>query len=107
MWLHPGHRGARASPALLAAVRNWALRDGATTLMLWVTRSNHAAARLYRRAGFSETGACMPLPSNPALIQDPLALEWGIRRRLVTTAANSRVQVQPRMGHIQLEVSAT
>jgi GNAT superfamily N-acetyltransferase len=75
MWLHPGHRGAGASTALLAAVRNWALRDGATTLMLWVTRSNHAAARLYRRAGFSETGACKPLPSNPALIEDQLALD--------------------------------
>ena len=75
MWLHPGHRGAGASTALLAAVRTWALRDGATTLMLWVTRSNHAAARLYRRAGFSETGACKPLPSNPALIADQLALD--------------------------------
>jgi GNAT superfamily N-acetyltransferase len=75
MWLHPGHRGAGASRALLAAVRNWALRDGATTLLLWVTRSNHAAAKLYRRAGFSETGACKPLPSNPALIEDQLALD--------------------------------
>ena len=75
MWLHPGHRGAGASTALLAAVRNWALRDGATTLMLWVTRSNHAAAKLYRRAGFSETGACKPLPSNPATIEDQLALD--------------------------------
>lgn len=35
MRLHPGHRGAGASMALLAAVRKWALRDGATTLMLW------------------------------------------------------------------------
>jgi ribosomal protein S18 acetylase RimI-like enzyme len=35
-------------------VQNWALRDGATTLTLWVTRGNHAATRLYRRAGFSK-----------------------------------------------------
>ncbi|WP_460800493.1 GNAT family N-acetyltransferase [Nocardioides pacificus] len=75
MWLHPGHRGAGASTALLAAVRHWALRDGATTLTLWVTRSNHAAARVYRRAGFCETGACRPLPSNPSLLEDHLALE--------------------------------
>ncbi|MCA1783845.1 MAG: N-acetyltransferase family protein [Dermatophilaceae bacterium] len=75
MWLHPRHRGTGASAALVAAVRTWAARDGATTLMLWVTRSNHAAARLYRRAGFSETGACKPLPSNPALIEDQLALD--------------------------------
>jgi GNAT superfamily N-acetyltransferase len=75
MWLHPGHRGSGVSTALLAAVRNWALCDGAATLMLWVTRSNHAAAKLYRRAGFSETGACRPLPSNPATIEDQLALD--------------------------------
>jgi GNAT superfamily N-acetyltransferase len=75
MWLHPGHRGTGASTALLAAVRDWALRDGATTLVLWVTRSNHAAAKLYRRAGFSETGASKPLPSNRALIEDQLALD--------------------------------
>jgi GNAT superfamily N-acetyltransferase len=75
MWLHPGHRGRGVSAALLAAVRNWALHDGATTLMLWVTRSNHAAGKLYRRAGFVETGASKPLPSNPALIEDQLALD--------------------------------
>lgn len=75
MWLHPGHRGAGASTALLAAVRNWASRDGATTLMLWVTRSNHAAASLYRRAGFSETGACKPLPSDPTFLEEQLAVD--------------------------------
>ncbi|QNN52775.1 GNAT family N-acetyltransferase [Nocardioides mesophilus] len=75
MWLHPRHRGAGASTALLAAVQDWALRDGATTLMLWVTRGNHAATRLYRRAGFSETGARKPLPSNPALVEVQLALD--------------------------------
>ncbi len=75
MWLDPRHRGAGASIALLAAVRDWALRDGATTLMLWVTRGNHAAAALYRRAGFSESGACKPLPSNPALVEDQLVLD--------------------------------
>jgi hypothetical protein len=34
-----------------------------------------AAGDLYRRAGFSETGACRPLPSNPALIEDQLTLD--------------------------------
>lgn len=70
MWIHPGHRGAGASVALLSAVRDWARRDGATALVLWVTRGSHAAAGLYRRAGFSETGACKPLPSDPRLIED-------------------------------------
>jgi GNAT superfamily N-acetyltransferase len=54
MWLHPRHRGTGVSKALLAAVRDWAHRDGATTLILWVTRSNHAAAELYQGVGFSE-----------------------------------------------------
>lgn len=74
MWLHPAHRGAGTSTALLDAVQEWALRDGATTLMLWVTRGNRAATRLYRRAGFVETGACKPLPSNPALVEEQMAL---------------------------------
>lgn len=75
MWVRPGHRGRGASTALVGAVRDWALSDGATTLMLWVTRGNEAASSLYRRAGFSETGDSKPLPSNPAVIEDRLALD--------------------------------
>ena len=75
MWVHPGHRGTGASTALLAAVRSWALRDGATTLTLWVTRGNVAATGLYRRGGFTGTGVCKPLPSDPDLIEDELALD--------------------------------
>jgi GNAT superfamily N-acetyltransferase len=81
MWLDPGYRGAGASTLLLTAVQDSALHDGATTLMLWVTRGNRAAARLYRRAGFSETGACKPLPSNPPLVEDQLTLDLHRRRR--------------------------
>lgn len=43
--------------------------------MLWVTRGNHAAARLYQRAGFSESGACETLPSNPAVLEDQLVFD--------------------------------
>ncbi len=75
MWLHPGHRGSGASTALVAAVRSWSLRDDAATLMLWVTRSNHAAVKPYRRARFCKTGATKPLPSNPTLIEDQLVLD--------------------------------
>jgi len=74
MWVHPDHRGIGVASALLAAVRDWACEDGATRLTLWVTRTNQSAASLYRRAGFAETGVSKPLPSNPELIEDQLAL---------------------------------
>ena len=32
-------------------------------------------SRAYRRAGFSETGDSEPLPGNPAIIEDQLALD--------------------------------
>jgi GNAT superfamily N-acetyltransferase len=75
MWLHPAHRGSGAAAALLTAIGNWAQDDGAATLMLWVTRGNDLAAGLYRRAGFTETGASKPLPSNPSVIEDQLSLD--------------------------------
>ncbi|HET8603919.1 MAG TPA: GNAT family N-acetyltransferase [Marmoricola sp.] len=75
MWVHPAHRGTGVSTALLEAVRDWAVRDGATRLVLWVTRTNHAAAALYQRAGFARTGTSKPLPSNPALIEEQRALD--------------------------------
>lgn len=75
MWVHPDHRGGGASTALLTAVRTWALNGGATTLVLWVTRGNHPAARLYQRAGFVETGGRKPLPSDPTLLEDEMALD--------------------------------
>lgn len=75
MWVHPDHRGRGVAAALLDAVRGWARDQGATRLTLWVTRTNHPAARLYRRAGFTSTGESQPLPSNPALMEDELALE--------------------------------
>ncbi|GAB2879487.1 GNAT family N-acetyltransferase [Nocardioides pacificus] len=75
VWLDPAHRGTGASAELLAAVRVWALDDGASRLTLWVTRINRPAAQLYRRSGFAESGASKPLPSNPALIEDQLVLD--------------------------------
>ena len=60
--------------ALLDAVRSWAHDDGTTRLILWVTRTNDPAATLYRRAGFTPTGDSKPLPSDPTLIEDKLAL---------------------------------
>ena len=74
MWVHPRHRRAGVGTALLDAVRSWAHDDGATTLILWVTRANDPAVTLYRRAGFTPTGDSKPLPSDPSLTEDKLTL---------------------------------
>ena len=75
MWVHPGHRGTVVATALLGAVTRWASDDGASRLTLWVARTNDTAAKLYRRAGFTPTGDSKPLPSNPSLPEDKLALD--------------------------------
>ena len=74
MWVHPDHRGHGVASALLEAVTTWANEDGATRLTLWVARTNDPAANLYRRQGFTTTGESKPLPSNPSVIEDKLAL---------------------------------
>jgi GNAT superfamily N-acetyltransferase len=43
MWVHPEHRRMGIATALLDAVRMRARADGATKLVLWVTRSKGAA----------------------------------------------------------------
>lgn len=75
MWVHPEHRRTGVASALLDAVRSWARDEGATRLILWVTRTNDPAASLYARAGFTPTSESKPLPSDPSLTEDKLALE--------------------------------
>ena len=75
MWVHPDHRGTGVATALLEAVTTWASDDGATRLTLWVARTNDPAANLYRRRGFTATGESKPLPSNPSVLEDQLALD--------------------------------
>ena len=82
MWVHPDHRRAGVASALLEAVRTWAHTDGATSLTLWVTRTNDAAGTLYRRIGFTPTGESQPLPSNPSLTEEKMVLDL---RRLPPT----------------------
>jgi ribosomal protein S18 acetylase RimI-like enzyme len=60
---------------LLEALSAWATDDGAKRLTLWVARTNDPAANLYRRNGFTATGESKPLPSNPSLLEDKLALD--------------------------------
>ena len=75
MWVDPDHRNTGVASDLLEAVQSWARDGAATRLTLWVTRTNHPAATLYRRAGFTPTGDSKPLPSNPSLTEDKLLLE--------------------------------
>ena len=77
MWVAPEARDRRAGQALLDAVVAWAQERGLGTLELWVTEGNSPAARLYRRAGFVETGARDVLPANPMLSTVQMALQLG------------------------------
>jgi predicted GNAT family acetyltransferase len=72
MWVHPHHRGHGVASTLVDAVAEWAVRDGAGEVALWVADGNAAAAAVYRRAGFVPTGRRQPLPSNPAVGEE----EW-------------------------------
>lgn len=52
MWVAPSARRGGVGRALVAAVEAWARGWGATSLVLWVYRSNRDALRFYRRLGF-------------------------------------------------------
>jgi GNAT superfamily N-acetyltransferase len=76
MWVRPGARRSGAGRRLLEAALGWSREQGASTVSLWVVRSNAEAIALYRQAGFVATGDVQTLPS------DPCALELAMRRRL-------------------------
>lgn len=58
MWVAPVSRGSGVGDALVTAVRDWAVLEGARRLTLVVVGSNTSATALYERHGF--------LPSSPA-----------------------------------------
>ncbi|CAA9237999.1 MAG: hypothetical protein AVDCRST_MAG20-1583 [uncultured Acidimicrobiales bacterium] len=74
MWVAPGWRRQGVGEALVAAVVAEGHRRGASEVRLWVTATNDGARRLYQRCGFEPTGATAPLPSNPTLVEERLAL---------------------------------
>ena len=75
MWVHPDHRGVRVGAALVAAVRAWAVADGADELVLWVVDGNTAAIRLYAREGFAPTGVREPVAGRAGVEQE----QWVLR----------------------------
>ena len=74
LWVAPEHRGSGVGSALVSHVEDWARRDGARQLTLWVAHGNEEARRLYRRHGFRDTGRHRPLPSNPDVDEEHMHL---------------------------------
>jgi ribosomal protein S18 acetylase RimI-like enzyme len=66
LWVDPERRGEGLAARLIDAVGGWAREQGATRLDLSVTTNNAAAAALYARVGFTETGRRRPLPGDPS-----------------------------------------
>jgi ribosomal protein S18 acetylase RimI-like enzyme len=66
LWVDPSVRRDGVGLRLIEAVADWARERGKVTLELSVTANNVAAAALYARAGFVETGRRRPLPADPS-----------------------------------------
>jgi len=69
MWVAPDARGGGAGTALVAAVVDWVRARGVRILRTAVTVGNDAAARLYARAGFADTGTREPLGHSDAEVR--------------------------------------
>jgi ribosomal protein S18 acetylase RimI-like enzyme len=66
LWVDPVARGRGLGLSLIEAVAGWAREQGSPAVTLSVTTNNEAAAALYARAGFAETGRRRPLPADPS-----------------------------------------
>lgn len=74
VWVRPDRRGLGGADLLLDSVEQWARGEGARRVELWLTRGNLPARRAYARRGYTSTGHSKPLPSNPDLLEDEMAL---------------------------------
>ena len=61
MWVEPAARGQRIGEALIGVIASWAQSEGHDRIGLGVTIGNGAAAALYERLGFEDTGLRFPL----------------------------------------------
>ena len=63
MWVDPLYRKRGVGMSLLRELFQWALKQERSHVGLWVPAHKKGAVALYKRAGFVETGACKPHPS--------------------------------------------
>lgn len=69
IWVAPSSRRSGLGMMLLEAIRAWAESQGITKLLLMVASGNSGAIKLYRHAGFTETGRTQPYPNDPTLME--------------------------------------
>ena len=68
-------RGTGLADRLVSAMTDQARADGARRVLLHVVETNAVAERLYARCGFVRTGATVPLPHRPALLEHEMVLD--------------------------------
>jgi GNAT superfamily N-acetyltransferase len=56
LWVDPRYRDQGLGSALVGAVVEWAVDQGFSQVLLWVTEVNRNAERLYVHHGFARTG---------------------------------------------------
>ena len=81
MFVAPPARGQGLGERLVRAVVDQARSDGADRVLLHVVETNPGAERLYARCGFVRTGATVPLPHRPDLLEHEMVLSLHPRVR--------------------------
>jgi GNAT superfamily N-acetyltransferase len=99
LFVHPDYWGKRIGQVLLDAVAEHAAQRGHTELQLWTGQRNHAAQRLYRRAGFQTAGRKRLLDTGEPIIH--------LIRPISTLAAHTPQQVDPSRIAVLRRVPAT
>lgn len=74
MWVAPSHRRHGLATALVEHVTAYAKERDLPGVLLWVADPNTGARALYERHGFAPTGETGPLPSDPSITEQVLAL---------------------------------
>jgi ribosomal protein S18 acetylase RimI-like enzyme len=74
VWVAPEQRGHGIAHALLTRAMDWARDRGAAALELDVTAGDTPAMRLYRRLGFENVGAAVPMANRNGLQEQAMRL---------------------------------
>lgn len=74
VWVAPEHRGRGIAHALVERAVDWARQRGALAVELGVTARDTPAARLYKRLGFEEVGAPVPMAGRSGLAEQAMRL---------------------------------